>query len=62
MTDLIELLSSVCHQMLLHVLACGTGEGSGIAFAHYRICQFTSVLSEVKSTHVNHCHHSADMQ
>lgn len=42
--------------------ACGTGEGNGIAFAHYRICQITSALSEVKSTHVNHCHHSADMQ
>lgn len=46
----------------VHVLACGTGEGNGIAFAHYRICQITSALSEVKNTHVNHCHHSADMK
>lgn len=45
----------------VHGLTCGTGEGNGIFFAHYRICQITSVLSGVKSTHVNHCHHSADM-
>lgn len=46
----------------VRVLACGTGKGNGIAFAHYRIHQISSVLSEEKSTHVNHCHPSADMQ
>lgn len=46
----------------VHVLTCGTGEENGIAFAHYRIRQISSVLSQVKSTHVNHCHHSTDMQ